>query len=234
MDVLNKYLAHAGLCSRRKATEFIKDGFVTVNKETVDNPAYRVQPGDIVKYHDKIIKPEQKVYLLLNKPKDFITTVSDERGRKTVMDLIAGEVPGRIYPLGRLDRTTTGLLLMTNDGEFMQNLAHPRNGVEKIYHVILGTELSTQDLEKIREGLQLYDGRIKVDAISYLPGKRRNELKVVLHSGKYRVVRRIFESLNYEIRKLDRIGYAGLTKKGLFIGQWRYLEAHEVAKLKNY
>lgn len=233
MSVLNKFLAQSGIASRRKSGELIKEGLVCVNNQIITDPAYRVQDKDKITVRGAPVKREEKTYILLNKPKDFITTVSDERGRKTVMDLIDGAINQRIFPVGRLDRTTTGLLLMTNDGELMQKLAHPRNKIQKVYHVTLTTELSIEDIEKIKRGLTLYDGRAKVDAITFIPKMRRNEVKVTLHSGKYRIVRRIFEHLGYEVKKLDRINYAGLTKKGLLVGCWRYLSHAEIQNLNS-
>lgn len=231
MSVLNKFLAQSGIASRRKSIDLIKEGLVMVNNQVMQDPAYRVQDKDKILVRGVAIKREKKIYVLLNKPNNFITTVSDERGRKTVMDLIQDAGSERMFPVGRLDRTTTGLLLMTNDGELMQKLAHPRNRMQKIYHVTLNQELTIEHLEKIKQGLMLYDGRAQVDAISFIPRARRNELKVTLHSGKNRIVRRIFEYLGYEVKKLDRINYAGLTKKGLLIGEWRYLTKDEIDQL---
>lgn len=231
MSVLNKFLAQSGIASRRKAIDLIKEGLVMVNNKVMQDPAYRVQDKDKILVRGVAIKREKKIYVLLNKPNNFITTVSDERGRKTVMDLVEDAGSERMFPVGRLDRTTTGLLLMTNDGDLMQKLAHPRNRMQKIYHVTLNQELTIEHLDTIKKGVMLYDGRAQVDAISFIPRARRNELKVTLHSGKNRIVRRIFEYLGYEVKKLDRINYAGLTKKGLLIGEWRYLTAQEVEQL---
>lgn len=229
---LNTYLAHAGVCSRRKAAELVESGVVRVNQKVVTDPGYRVKPEDIVEVSGKNIVPEDHVYVLLNKPKDYVTTVSDERGRKTVMDLVGGAGHVRLYPIGRLDRNTTGLLLMTNDGAFAQKLAHPRYEVEKVYTVTLDKSVSAGDMQAILRGIQLEDGLIKVDDIAYT-GTTKKEVTLALHSGKYRVVRRIFEKLGYDVRKLDRVGYAGLTKKRLPVGMWRYLTDGEVAALKN-
>jgi 23S rRNA pseudouridine2605 synthase len=229
---LNTYLAHAGICSRRKAAELVASGVVQVNQLFVRDPGYRVKPDDVVEVSGKNVMPEEHVYIVLNKPKDYVTTVSDERGRKTVMDLVADAGRVRLYPIGRLDRTTTGLLLMTNDGFFAQKLAHPRYEVEKIYSVTLDRNLSAADMQAITRGVELDDGLVRVDDIAYT-GATKREITLILHSGKYRVVRRIFEHLGYDVRKLDRISYAGLTKKRLPVGMWRYLTKHEVAELKN-
>lgn len=232
MTVLNKHIAHAGICSRRKAVDFVKNGLVTVNDEVVKDPSYQVVPEDRVRVQGQLLKAEEKVYILLNKPKNFITTVSDERGRKTVMDLLDGVTQARIYPVGRLDRSTTGLLIMTNDGELVQRLAHPKHGVQKMYYVTLTKEVAPSVIEKIERGVLLMDGKVKVDSVGYIPGRPKNELQVTLHSGKYRVVRRLFEHLEFEVVKLDRVRYAGLTKKGLLVGYWRFLKDSEVAELK--
>lgn len=229
---LNKYIAHAGLCSRRKAELLIEKGDIAVNGKPMLNSGYRVQPGDVVKYINQIIKPEHKVYILLNKPKGYITTVSDDRDRKTVMSLVQLDTKERIYPVGRLDRATTGLLLMTNDGELAQQLAHPRNRVRKIYHVHLDSPLSTEDYHTIKDGFKLDDGFIKVDAISAINGDPLY-IALELHSGKNHIVRRIFEHFDYKIVKLDRVMYAGLTKKKLPQGDWRFLSEHEVDSLYN-
>jgi 23S rRNA pseudouridine2605 synthase len=231
MDVLSKFLAHAGVCSRRKAGDLIKQGQVTVNGRLIDDPSYRVQPKDVVETQGRIIHEESKVYIVLNKPRDCITTVSDEKGRNTVLDVLIGAPRVRLYPVGRLDRSTTGLLVMTNDGEFANVLAHPRNEVSKVYQVTLNAALTQHDLSTIREGVILEDGEIIVDDIDYVPGKRKVVL-VQLHSGKNRIIRRIFEHLGYEVTALDRIAFGGLTKKGLLCGQWRYLSDGEIKMLK--
>lgn len=209
---LNTYLAHAGICSRRKAVELIQSGIVRVNQKIVREPAYRVQPDDVVEVSGKTLEPEELVYLLLNKPKDYVTTVSDERGRKTVMELVSDAGRERLYPIGRLDRTTTGLLVFTNDGPFAQKLSHPRYEVEKIYTVTLENNVTSADMQAIMGGIELEDGMVRVDQIAYT-GTTKKEVTVILHSGKYRVVRRIFEHLGHTVKKLDRVGYAGLTKK---------------------
>lgn len=232
--VLNKYIAHAGLCSRRKAVDFIKDGLVTVKGVVVTEPFYDVTPEDVVKVNGKVIKQESKVYLLLNKPNGYITTVSDERGRKTVMELIEGTPKVRMYPVGRLDRATTGLLVMTNDGEFMERLAHPRYEVEKIYHAFLDKDLPQEDMLKIARGVMLEDGKVKVDSINYIPEQGKRAIRISIHSGKNRIIRRIFEHFGYTVMTLDRVNYAGLTKKGLPVGRWRYLTYDEVAQFQGF
>ena len=229
---LNKYLANAGVASRREADNLIKAGLVEVNGKTITEMGHKVKPGDTVKFNGTEIKSEKKVYLILNKPKGFITTVSDPKARKTVMELVANAGPERIYPVGRLDRKTTGVLMLTNDGDMAKKLTHPSHGAKKIYDVSLDKNLSQTDFHKIEDGLELEDGPIKVDDISYIDGKARNHVGVVLHSGRNRIVRRIFEHLGYEVTKLDRVFFAGITKKGLSRGQWRKLNPQEVSLLK--
>ena len=229
---LNKYLAHAGIASRREADVLIQTGAVTVNGKTVTEMGYKVKPGDKVQFNGETIKPEKKVYVLLNKPKNFITTTEDERGRKTVMELVQKSAPVRIYPVGRLDRNTTGVLLFTNDGDMAKRLTHPRHNVEKIYHVKLNKNLKPSDIDKIRNGLKLEDGEIQVDDISYIKGAPHSEVGVKIHSGRNRIVRRIFEHLGYDVLKLDRVLFAGLTKKDLKRGHWRHLTKKEVDFLK--
>lgn len=231
---LNKYVAHAGICARRQAAELVKQGQITVNGKVELNPAYLVQPGDKVTYQGKLLSlKENTVYILMNKPKDVITTVSDEKGRKTVIDLLKNKVKERIFPVGRLDRMTTGLLLLTNDGELAQRLSHPSFKVKKIYHVVLNKILPQPDLERIRQGIELEDGLATVDAIDYV-GERKNELGIELHVGRNRIIRRIFEHLGYEVVKLDRTYYAGLTKKNLPRGHFRYLTEREIIMLKHF
>jgi len=230
---LNKYIANAGICARRQADQYIAAGNVEVNGKPMTELGYRVQPTDVVKFDGKNISAEKKEYILLNKPKGFITTTQDEKGRKTVMDLVAGAAQGNIKPVGRLDRLTTGLLLLTNDGELMKKLTHPSHGVRKIYHVVLDKKLALSDFHKIQEGLTLEDGFIQVDDISFVEGSPHNELGVKIHSGRNRIVRRIFESLGYVVEKLDRVVFAGLTKKDLPRGHWRPLTQQEVINLKN-
>ncbi len=230
---LNKYIADAGICSRRTADMYISAGNVTVNGEVMTTLGYRVQPTDEVRFDGKLLSSEKKVYLLLNKPKGFITTTNDEKGRKTVMDLVANATNVRILPVGRLDRATTGLLLLTNDGELTKKLTHPTHGVRKIYHVVLDRKLDYKDFLAIEEGLSLEDGFIQVDEISYVDQKPKNEIGVKIHSGRNRIVRRIFEHLGYQVEKLDRVVFAGLTKKDLPRGHWRHLTPQEVINLKN-
>jgi len=213
----------------------IKDSFVTVNNQIVVEPGHKVSQSDEIKVEGKIVRPEQAtIYILLNKPKDYITTLSDQAGRRTVIDLIEPDVVQRVYPVGRLDRNTTGLLLLTNDGVLAHTLAHPRYQVEKVYHVVLDSPLQEHDLKKIKSGVELEDGIVVVDAVCFMLGKQKNYLRLVLHSGKYRVLRRLFKKLGYTVAKLDRVEYAGLTKKRLRIGAWRYLTEKEIALLKKY
>lgn len=228
---LNKYIANAGVCSRREADTLIAAGAITVNGQVVTEMGFKVMPTDEVRFGDKVLQREKPVYILLNKPKDYITTMEDEFNRKHVMQLIKGACKERVYPVGRLDRMTTGLLLFTNDGEMAKKLTHPRSGVRKIYHVSLDKNLKPSDLDKIAQGLDLDDGVIQVDEIAYV-GDRKNEVGVTLHSGRNRIVRRIFESLDYQVEKLDRVVFAGLTKKDLPRGSWRFLTQAEVNILK--
>ncbi|MFK8270357.1 pseudouridine synthase [Capnocytophaga stomatis] len=230
---LNKFIADAGICSRRNADIYISSGNVEVNGEVMTTLGYRVKPTDIVKFDGKVITSEKKEYILLNKPKGFITTTNDEKGRKTVMDLVANATTVRILPVGRLDRPTTGLLLLTNDGELAKKLTHPTHGVRKIYHVVLDRKLDYKDFIKIEEGIELEDGFIQVDEISYVNDKPKNEIGVKIHSGRNRIVRRIFEHLGYNVEKLDRVVFAGLTKKDLPRGHWRRLTQQEIINLKN-
>lgn len=230
---LNKYIADAGICSRRNADMYISSGNVTVNGEVMTTLGYRVKPTDEVRFDGKLLSSEKKEYILLNKPKGFITTTNDEKGRKTVMDLVANATSARILPVGRLDRATTGLLLLTNDGELTKKLTHPTHGVRKIYHVILDRKLDYKDFMKIQDGLELEDGFIEVDEISYVNDKPKNEIGIKIHSGRNRIVRRIFEHLGYQVEKLDRVVFAGLTKKDLPRGHWRRLTQQEVINLRN-
>lgn len=232
---LNKFIANAGICSRRKADEHIQDGDVKVNNEVILEMGYKVKLKDKVYFKGTLVKSVSRpVYILLNKPKDHITTTQDERGRKTVLDLIKGATQQRVYPCGRLDRNTTGLLLLTNDGELTEKLTHPRFNVKKIYSVSLSKQLRQDHFERIQEGLELEDGFIQVDDIAYIEGKSKKDVGVELHSGKNRIVRRIFEHLGYEVTRLDRVMYAGLTKKNLPRGKWRYLSQKEVIALKHF
>jgi 23S rRNA pseudouridine2605 synthase len=230
---LNKYISNAGICSRREADDLIKSGVVSVNGKVITEMGFRVKPTDIINYGGQTLKKEKMVYLILNKPKDYITTADDPQKRKTVLELIHGACRERIYPVGRLDRATTGLLLFTNDGELTKKLTHPRYGVRKIYHVELDKALKFGDLKQIAEGVELEDGEIKPDEITYVgDGSNKKEIGIELHSGKNRVVRRIFESLGYNVRKLDRVMFGPLTKKDLPRGRWRFLTEAEVGMLK--
>lgn len=232
---LNKYIAHSGVCSRRKAAELVKGGEIFVNGKMEENPSYMVTDTDVVTYQGKELKLEEnKVYILMNKPKNTVTTLSDENGRMTVRDIIGDKVQERIYPVGRLDRMTTGLLLLTNDGNLATKLAHPSGEVTKFYRAILDRDLEEKDLLAIRNGLELEDGYIKVDGVDYVKGKEANEVGIKLHSGRNRIIRRIFEHMGYTVERLDREYYAGLTKKDLKRGWWRHLTEREVIMLKHF
>ena len=228
---LNKYLAHAGVASRREADTLIETGLVKVNGKVVTEMGYKVQDGDDVRYNDSRISPEKKVYVLLNKPKDFITTVDDPQNRKTVMGLVQNACPERIYPVGRLDRMTTGLLMFTNDGELAKRLTHPSYQVRKVYHVELDQSLKSNHFDDIKRGLTLDDGLINVDKVSYIEGATKKEIGIEIHSGRNRIVRRIFEHLGYKVIRLDRVVFAGLTKRNLKRGQWRYLSKEELQQM---
>ncbi len=229
---LNKFLANAGVCSRREADEFIQAGVVTVNGEIVTELGTKVLRTDEVKFHDQPVTMEKKVYVLLNKPKDYVTTSDDPQQRKTVMDLVKNACPERIYPVGRLDRNTTGVLLLTNDGDLASKLTHPKYLKKKIYHVYLDKNVTAHDLAQIAEGIQLEDGEIKADDVQYAHPTDKKQVGIEIHSGKNRIVRRIFESLGYRVQKLDRVQFAGLTKKNLKRGDWRYLTEEEVDRLR--
>ena len=229
---LNKFLANAGICSRREADEFIQAGVVTVNGEVVTELGTKVLRTDMVMFHDQPVKIEKKVYVLLNKPKDYVTTSDDPQQRKTVMDLVKNACPERIYPVGRLDRNTTGVLLLTNDGDLASKLTHPKYLKKKIYHVYLDKNVTAHDLQQIADGIQLEDGVIKADDIQYASPTDKKQVGIEIHSGKNRIVRRIFESLGYRVQKLDRVQFAGLTKKNLKRGDWRYLTEEEVDRLR--
>ena len=229
---LNKFLANAGVCSRREADEFITAGVVSVNGEVVTELGTKIKRSDVVKFHDEPVSIERKVYVLLNKPKDCVTTSDDPQARLTVMDLVKGACNERIYPVGRLDRNTTGVLLLTNDGDLASKLTHPKFLKKKIYHVYLDKNLTKADMDQIAAGIQLEDGEIHADAISYADENKRDQVGIEIHSGKNRIVRRIFESLGYKVVKLDRVFFAGLTKKGLRRGEWRYLTEQEVNFLR--
>ncbi|MEO6523962.1 MAG: pseudouridine synthase [Mucilaginibacter sp.] len=231
---LNRYISNAGICSRRKADELIVAGVVKVNGEVITELGFKVDPyKDEVRYNGETLKREKMVYVLLNKPKDYITTTEDPQERRTVMHLVEKASKERIYPVGRLDRNTTGLLLMTNDGDLADKLSHPKSNISKLYHVELDKSLLQGDMNKIGYGIELEDGLIKPDSVAYVTGASKREIGIQIHSGKNRVVRRIFESLGYDVVKLDRAIYAGLTKKDLPRGRWRYLEEQEVIQLKH-
>lgn len=231
-DSLSKYLAQAGYCSRRQATEIIKEGRVKVNGVVITQPGHPVQEKDTVKVGSRVIRYEQRIYILLNKPKGYITTVSDEKGRQTVMDLLVDAPKVRLYPVGRLDAQTTGLLLLTNDGALAEKLSHPRYEIQKTYLVTLNRALTEQDRLTIAKGFRLDDGPVSVDSIEISHPKTPHIVRIALHSGKNRIVRRIFEYMQYHVDELDRINYAGLTKKGLPRGRWRFLKESDLAHLK--
>ena len=229
---LNKFLANAGVCSRREADEFIQAGVVTVNGEVVTELGTKILRTDEVKFHDAPVSLEKKVYVLLNKPKDYVTTSDDPQQRKTVMDLVKDVCPERIYPVGRLDRNTTGVLLLTNDGDLASKLTHPKFLKKKVYHVHLDKNITAHDLQQIRDGITLDDGEIKADAVDYADERDKSQVGIEIHSGKNRIVRRIFENLGYRVTKLDRVQFAGLTKKNLRRGDWRFLTEKEVDMLR--
>ncbi len=229
---LNKFMANAGICSRREADEFIQQGLVKVNGQVVTELGSKITHSDVVEYDGKIVALESKCYILLNKPKDCVTTSDDPNGRLTVMDLVKGACNERIYPVGRLDRNTTGVLLLTNDGDLASKLTHPKYVKKKIYHVWCDRDIAEEDMQRIADGIELEDGPIHADAISYATETDRNQAGIEIHSGRNRIVRRIFESLGYHVTKLDRVYFAGLTKKNLPRGRWRYLTQEEVNYLK--
>jgi 23S rRNA pseudouridine2605 synthase len=229
---LNKYIANAGVCSRREADTYITTGLVSVNGKIVTVLGTKVSPTDIIKFDGKTLKREKNVYILLNKPKNFITTVDDPHAQKTVMDIIRNACSERVYPVGRLDRNTTGVLLFTNDGELTGKLTHPKFNHKKIYHVFVDKNVSKNHLQTLADGVELDDGFTKVDAISYVDPEDRKQLGVEIHSGKNRIIRRLFEHLGYKVVRLDRVIFAGLTKKNLKRGKWRFLTEKEIALLK--
>ncbi len=229
---LNKFLANAGVCSRREADTFIQAGVVSVNGQVVTELGTKVLRTDEVRFHDQPVKMEKKVYVLLNKPKDCVTTSDDPKNRKTVMDYVRGACTERIYPVGRLDRNTTGVLLLTNDGELSSKLTHPQFNKKKIYHVYTDKNVAAADMRQIMEGIQLEDGVVKADAVEYASETDKKQVGIELHSGRNRIVRRIFEHLGYRILKLDRVYFAGLTKKNVRRGDWRYLTEKEVSMLR--
>ena len=230
---LNKFVAHCGVCSRRDAADLVKKGKITVNGKLVTEPGTKVSVSDLVTFNGKKISISRNfVYILLNKPKDFLTTTEDPQGRKTVLDLVRNASTERVYPVGRLDRNTSGVLLLTNDGDLSQKLAHPKHGVKKVYHIVLDRALTKADFDKVVEGVTLEDGPANVDALAYAEPKDRTQVGLEIHSGRNRIVRRIFEFLGYEIKGLDRVVYAGLTKKNLQRGKCRLLSEKEIRMLK--
>ena len=229
---INKFLAHGGTCSRREAEKFVTAGAVSINGKVVTDLSYKVSPSDLVKFNGETIRGEKKKYILLNKPKDFITTTSDDRDRKTVMQLVENACTERIYPVGRLDRNTTGLLLFTNDGELAKKLVHPKHGVRKIYHVSLDKKMAKHHLAAIANGITLDDGPAPVDNISFIEGEPHTQIGIELHIGRNRIVRRIFESFGYEILTLDRVVFGNLTKKDVKRGSWKNLDKKELDLLR--
>ena len=229
---LNKYIANSGVCSRREADTYIEHGSVEVNGKLVTEMGYKVQPDDVVRFDGTSISPEQKRYILLNKPKNYITTMDDDRGRKTVMELVANASKERIYPVGRLDRNTTGLLLFTNDGDLAKKLTHPKHNVRKLYHASLDRKLDLKDLEKLRGEVIIEGRKVFIAAVSYVDGQPKTEVGIEIHSGRNRIVRKIFEHVGYKVNKLDRVIFAELTKKNLPRGRWRELTNLELANLQ--
>jgi 23S rRNA pseudouridine2605 synthase len=229
---LNKYIASTGVCSRREADELIAAGLVSINGKLITELGVKVSPGDIVKYNGETLKEEKKVYILMNKPKDYVTTVEDPHAKKTVLELVKGACKERVYPVGRLDRNTTGVLLLTNDGDITKRLTHPKFEKLKIYHVHLNKNIKLRDMEKISTGITLEDGFIKADSVSYADPVDKSQVGIEIHSGRNHIVRRIFEHLEYEVVKLDRVYFAGLTKKNLPRGEWRFLSEKEINMLK--
>lgn len=232
---LNKYIAHAGICARRDAADLVKSGVVKVNKETVTEPGHKVTSQDEISVNGKkIFLAKNLVYILLNKPKDYITTTDDPQKRKTVLDLIQRATKERVYPVGRLDRNTSGVLLLTNDGELAQKLTHPSHQIKKVYAVTLNKPLEKKDFDQILKGVNLEDGPANVDVLAYADLKDKTQIGVEIHSGRNRIVRRIFESLGYDVKNLDRVIFAGLTKKNVERGKYRFLTEKEVRDLKHF
>ncbi len=232
---LNKYIAHSGVAARREAAEMVRKGLVKVNNELVTEPGHKVSAKDDVRVNGKkIFLAKNLVYILLNKPKDYITTTDDPQKRKTVLDLIRNATTERIYPVGRLDRNTSGVLLLTNDGELAQKLTHPSNEIKKVYHVTLNKVLEKKDFDQVLKGVVLEDGPASVDVLAYADLKDKTQIGVEIHSGRNRIVRRIFESLGYDVKNLDRVIFAGLTKKNVDRGKWRFLSEKEVRELKYF
>ncbi|NVK53485.1 MAG: rRNA pseudouridine synthase [Flavobacteriaceae bacterium] len=228
---LNKYIANSGICSRREADTFIASGNVVVNGKVITEMGFKVKPTDDVRFDGTAISPEEKKYVLLNKPKNYITTMDDDRGRKTVMDLIQNAAKERIYPVGRLDRNTTGLLLFTNDGDLAKKLTHPKHNVQKLYHASLDRKFEVKDLHKMRDEVVIEGKRVFIDEVDYVAGEKKTEVGIKIHSGRNRIVRKIFEHFGYKVVKLDRVIFAGLTKKNLPRGRYRELTSQEVNNL---
>ena len=229
---LNRYIAGSGLCSRREADEIIQNGFISVNGKLVKDLGTKVTPDDDVRYKGKKLSSEKKVYILMNKPAGYVTTVEDPHAEHTVIELVKDACPQRIYPVGRLDKDTTGILLLTNDGELTKRLTHPKYERKKIYHVFLDKPVTKADLSKLAEGIQLEGETISADAVAYADPDDKTQIGIELHSGQNRVIRRLFESLGYRVKKLDRVYFAGLTKKNLPRGKWRFLTQKELVMLK--
>jgi 23S rRNA pseudouridine2605 synthase len=232
---LNKFIAHGGVAARREAAELVKNGLVKVNGTVVNEPGYKVSPADVVTVNGKKVQPQHSlVYILLNKPKDYITTTDDPQKRKTVIDLLGKATKERIYPVGRLDRNTTGVLLLTNDGDLAQQLTHPSHQVRKIYQVTLDKALEKNHFEQLAKGVVLEDGPVNIDAIAYSDPKDKRHIGVEIHSGRNRIVRRLFEHVGYDVKNLDRVLFAGLTKKNVDRGKWRFLTEKEIRLLKHF
>jgi 23S rRNA pseudouridine2605 synthase len=229
---LNRFIANSGVCSRRDADEFIRNGLVKVNGEVITDMGIKVSYTDDVRFKNRKLSAEKKVYILLNKPKDYVTTVEDPHAEHTVLELLGDEVGERVYPVGRLDKATTGVLLLTNDGDLAGKLTHPKYKRKKVYHVFLDKPVNKNDLFKLTEGIELDDIKVSADAVSYADEDDKSQIGIELHSGQNRVVRRMFESLGYNVKKLDRVYFAGLTKKNLRRGKWRFLSEKEVSMLK--
>jgi 23S rRNA pseudouridine2605 synthase len=229
---LNRFIANSGVCSRREADELISKGLIIVNGKQVTDLGIKVTYGDDIRYKGKRLSTEKKVYILMNKPKGYVTTVEDPHAEHTVIDLLGNECPERVYPVGRLDKETTGVLLLTNDGDLTGKLTHPKYDRRKIYHVFLETPVAKNDLFKLTEGITLEDELVVADAVSYVDPDDRTQIGIELHSGQNRVIRRLFEALGYRVRKLDRVYFAGLTKKNLPRGKWRFLSEKEISMLK--
>lgn len=229
---LNRFIAHSGVCSRREADELISRGLITVNGKSVTDLGTKVSAGDKIRYKNKLLAAEKKVYILLNKPRGYVTTVEDPHADKTVLDLISDACPERVYPVGRLDKSTTGILLLTNDGELTGKLTHPKYKRKKIYHVFLDRPVTKNDLFQLTEGIEIDGEMISADAVSYADADDKTQIGIEIHSGQNRIIRRIFEKLGYKVEKLDRVYFAGLTKKNLPRGKWRFLTSKEVSMLK--